>query len=103
MRPFDRLTLLLLADGSEGAVVNSTGPLPAASRLEPVAHADASEAVYARRVRARTRLTQAQFAARLGLPVETVRNWEQGKRSLRGPARALLRLIERMPEQAVRI
>jgi len=34
--------------------------------------------------------------------VETVRNWEQGKRSLRGPARALLNLIERMPAQAIR-
>jgi hypothetical protein len=44
--------------------------------------------------------TQAEFAARIGVPVETVRNWEQGKRSPRGPARALLRMIEGAPEVA---
>jgi putative transcriptional regulator len=91
----------ILADGREGTVVNAISPA-AASRLQPAEQADRSEAVYARRVRARTKLTQAQFAASLGLPVETVRNWEQGKRSLRGPARALLNLIERMPAQAIR-
>lgn len=55
-------------------------------------------AAYARRVRARTKLTQAQFAAQIGVPVETVRNWEQGKRSPRGPARALLKVIDRAPK-----
>jgi putative transcriptional regulator len=34
------------------------------------------------------------------VPVETVRNWEQGKRSPRGPARALLKVIERAPDAA---
>ena len=92
----------ILADGREGALVWEFDSAPATSHLEPVQQADRSEAVYARRVRARTKLTQAQFAASLGLPVETVRNWEQGKRSLRGPARALLKLIERMPAQAIR-
>ncbi len=33
-------------------------------------------------------------------PIETVRNWEQGKRSPRGPARALLKLIEKVPQVA---
>lgn len=64
------------------------------------AEAQRDAAAYARRVRARTRLSQSQFAARIGVPVETVRNWEQGKRSPRGPARALLRVIDRAPELA---
>jgi hypothetical protein len=34
------------------------------------------------------------------VPLETVRNWEQGKRSPRGPARALLKLIEQVPDIA---
>ena len=55
---------------------------------------------YARRVRAQTRLTQAEFASRIDVPIETVRNWEQGKRSPRGPARALLKLIDRAPDVA---
>jgi putative transcriptional regulator len=60
-------------------------------------------AAYARDVRARTKLTQAEFAFRIGVPIETVRNWEQGKRSPRGPARALLKLIERAPDVAFQI
>lgn len=58
------------------------------------------DASYARNVRAATKLTQAEFAARIGVPIETVRNWEQGKRRPRGPARALLKLIERAPDLA---
>ena len=46
----------------------------------------------------RARLTQLEFASRLGVPVETIRNWEQGKRMPRGPARALLAVIAHAPE-----
>ena len=51
-----------------------------------------------RELRLRAKLTQAQFAARLGVPLETIRNWEQGKRSPRGPARALLAVIAHSPD-----
>ena len=51
-----------------------------------------------RDLRQRARLTQFEFAARLGVPVETIRNWEQGKRMPRGPARALLAVIAAAPE-----
>jgi putative transcriptional regulator len=64
------------------------------------ARPQAGAAAYARGVRAQTKLTQAEFAARIGVPIETVRNWEQGKRSPRGPARALLKLIEKAPQVA---
>jgi putative transcriptional regulator len=57
-------------------------------------------AVFARQVRARCGLTQAAFAAKIEVPIETVRNWEQGKRNPRGPARALLKLINEAPEAA---
>jgi len=53
-----------------------------------------------RELRRRSQLTQLEFAARLGVPVETIRNWEQGKRMPRGPARALLAVIEHAPEAA---
>jgi putative transcriptional regulator len=58
-------------------------------------------ALYARRVRRRTGLTQADFASRLGVPVDTVRNWEQGKRLPAGPAKALLRILDKAPEAAL--
>jgi putative transcriptional regulator len=57
-------------------------------------------AVFVRQVRARCGLTQAAFAERIEVPIETVRNWEQGKRSPRGPARALLKLIDKAPDVA---
>ncbi len=81
----------ILPDGSEqalSAAASSNGgdPIP--------------DAAYARGVRARTKLTQAEFSARIGVPIETVRNWEQGKRSPRGPARALLKVIDKAPQVA---
>ena len=61
----------------------------------------ASEAVglpAVRDLRRRAHLTQQQFAEKLGVPVETIRNWEQGKRAPRGPARALLAVIAHAPD-----
>jgi putative transcriptional regulator len=58
-------------------------------------------AAYARRVRHKVGLSQAAFAKRIGVPVDTVQNWEQGKRLPRGPARALLRIIDRAPDLAL--
>lgn len=55
-------------------------------------------ASFVRHVRARCGLTQAAFAEKIEVPIETVRNWEQGKRSPRGPARALLKLIDSAPD-----
>jgi putative transcriptional regulator len=68
--------------------------MPAA--VEPATATVATPAV--RDLRLRARLTQMEFAARLGVPVETIRNWEQGKRMPRGPARALLAVISHAPE-----
>ena len=57
---------------------------------------------YARRVRRRLGLTQVEFARRIDVPRETIRNWEQGKRCPTGAARALLRVLDRAPETALR-
>lgn len=43
-------------------------------------------------------LTQAAFAARLGLSIYALRNWEQGKRRPDPAARACLKVIEKDPE-----
>ena len=63
-----------------------------------VATQEMATAPAVRDLRRRSRLTQQEFAARLGVPVETIRNWEQGKRLPRGPARALLAVIAHAPE-----
>jgi putative transcriptional regulator len=89
----------ILADGSERAIANQPVATGAPSGNADAAGAPA-DAAYAKGVRARTRLTQVEFAARIGVPIETVRNWEQGKRSPRGPARALLKVIDGAPDVA---
>ena len=58
---------------------------------------------FARRVRRRLGLTQVEFARRIDVPHETIRNWEQGKRGPTGAARALLRIIDKAPETALRV
>ena len=72
---------------------------PSSSRVRPDPTADEAGALPAvRDLRRRAQLTQIEFAARLGVPVDTIRNWEQGKRVPRGPARALLAVIAHSPE-----
>jgi putative transcriptional regulator len=108
----------VLPDGTERAIARETAAqavgvearalraVAATTLAQPPSHAEsraigqASDAAYAKGIRARAKLTQAEFAARIGVPIETVRNWEQGKRSPRGPARALLKVIDQAPQVA---
>lgn len=63
----------------------------------PRARAPATDAVDVRAIRALTGLSQAKFAELLDIEVATLRNWEQGRREPTGPARALLRAIQKDP------
>ena len=51
-----------------------------------------------RGLRARFELTQEEFAARLEIPVSTLRNWEQGRRRPDPAAIKLLKIIARHPD-----
>jgi putative transcriptional regulator len=73
----------------------------ATQAAEDEADAKREATAYARRVRRKIGLSQVAFARQIGVPVDTVRNWEQGKRAPQGPARALLRIIDRAPEAAL--
>ena len=91
----------LKADGRIVEIGADGGERPAdESRIVGSPKDETDPASYARGIRAASKLTQAEFAARIGVPIETVRNWEQGKRSPRGPARALLRVIDKAPAVA---
>jgi putative transcriptional regulator len=84
-----------LRNGQEFPLAPTMAEAPIAATPAP---SDAAPLPAVRDLRRRAQLTQLEFAARLGVPVETIRNWEQGKRVPRGPARALLAVIAHSPE-----
>ncbi len=58
-------------------------------------------AKFARRVRKRLGLTQLEFSNRIDVSLDTIRNWEQGKRCPTGAAKALLKVLDKSPESAL--
>jgi len=56
------------------------------------------ERIDVKKIRTRLGLTQQLFAARFGFSINTLRHWEQGKRSPEGATRAYLLVIARAPE-----
>mgnify|MGYP001545228840 CR=1 FL=1 len=53
-------------------------------------------------IRTKLGMSQDSFAATFGISVAALRDWEQRRRVPRGPARALLQIIDREPEAARR-
>ena len=51
-----------------------------------------------RKIRANYKLTQNEFAALMGISVNTLRNWEQGRRAPEGAARVLLQVAAKHPD-----
>jgi len=86
-----------LRDGQEFPLAPAIDVAPPSTAV-PVAAVEVATLPAVRDLRRRARLTQLEFASRLGVPVETIRNWEQGKRMPRGPARALLAVIAHSPD-----
>ena len=55
------------------------------------------EHVDVRAIRQRLGMSQGEFARRFGFSVDSLQNWEQGRRFPDGYARVLLRVIEHNP------
>lgn len=75
--------------------------------IEDDAPADKEHAAYdlvlpARQVRKKLGMTQEAFAAALRIPLPTLRNWEQGRTLPDPAARALLMIVAKEPEAALR-
>jgi len=64
--------------------------------------ADFDLVVPARAVRLKLGMSQADFAAALRIPVGTIRNWEQDRVRPDPAARALLTILYRQPEAALK-
>jgi putative transcriptional regulator len=58
-------------------------------------------AKFARRVRRRSGFIQAEFAESDDISLNTIRNWEQGRRSPTGAAKALLKILDKAPEAMI--
>jgi DNA-binding transcriptional regulator YiaG len=67
--------------------------------MKPV---DAATEIDVALLRKRLNLSQPVFARLFNLPVGTLRDWEQGRRAPEGAARALLKIIEKEPQAALR-
>ena len=57
---------------------------------------------HVKEIREQTGLSQVRFAAMIGVSKRTLENWEQGRRHPTGPARALLRIVNSNPEEALK-
>jgi putative transcriptional regulator len=55
------------------------------------------------RVRLKSGLSQAQFAAALGVSKRTLEQWEQGRREPSGAAKTLLKIAERHPKVLIEV
>lgn len=70
----------------------------AEGRADPSTYrAHVPEVIDVRAIRERTGLSQRAFSAAYGVPLDTLRGWEQHKRQPDGPVRAYLKAIERLP------
>ncbi len=105
--PVTKISLNPLSSPSKAGRVNNallegtTAKQIAAQAAQDDAAAAQDAAHYARRVRERLGLTQQALAERIEVPIDTIRNWEQGKRSPTGAAKALLKVLHHAPEAAL--
>lgn len=83
-----------IQQGLQEAIAHAKGEAP-----QVVVHRPRSIDVKA--VRAKVHMTQAQFAARFGFSTATLRHWERGDRTPRGPALVLLNVIDHNPQAVI--
>jgi len=54
------------------------------------------------KIRRKLHVSQAKFAHLIGVSIDTLQNWEQGRRRPEGPALALLKVAEANPRAVVK-
>lgn len=57
-----------------------------------------SEPSPSQEIRRKLHLSQTAFSVLMGVSVRTIQDWEQGRRTPKGPAKSLLRVAEQHPE-----
>jgi len=59
--------------------------------------------VMVRNIRMKLHASQIKFARMIGVSVDTLQNWEQGRRRPEGPALVLLKVVEADPTTVMKI
>ena len=62
-----------------------------------------AEPIDVKAIRQKTGMSQQRFCATFGISLGTLRHWEQGLRSPRGPARVLLKVVDNDPQAVIRV
>jgi putative transcriptional regulator len=83
-----------IAAGLDDAIAHARG-----EETEAVEHPPTR--IDVRAIREKTGMSQQQFCATFGISLGTLRHWEQGLRTPRGPARVLLMVVDRNPRAVV--
>ena len=85
-----------IKQGLEEAIEFSNGRLPNAKVFKPTT-------VNVKSLRNDISMSQAEFAAAFGISLGTLRHWERGDRTPRGPALVLLNLLKKDPRTILRV
>ncbi len=78
------------------AIEFSEGKQNSVRVFEPVA-------IDVKKLRQDVGMTQTEFASTFGISLGTLRHWERGDRSPRGPALVLLNLVQKDPNAILRV
>ncbi len=76
--------------GLDEAIAHADGKVTGVTEYKP-------KEINVKSIRDKTGMSQQKFCATFGISIGTLRHWEQGLRSPRGPARVLLKVIQNNP------
>jgi len=79
-----------ISAGLNDAIAHTKGRKNAVIVHEP-------ETIDVKAIRKKTGMSQQRFCSTFGISLGTLRHWEQGLRSPRGPARVLLKVVDHIP------
>ncbi len=83
--------------GLEEAIEYASGKGHKKARIHKIQKIDV------KKIRKKVGMSQTQFAASFGISLGTLRHWERGDRTPRGPARILLNVVKHSPETVLKI
>jgi putative transcriptional regulator len=83
-----------ISAGLDDAIAHARGRKTSVIVHEP-------ETIDVKAIRKKTGMSQQKFCATFGISLGTLRHWEQGLRSPRGPARVLLKVVDHDPNAVI--